>query len=222
MRLTRMLIPLTAVLLIAAKPISATTSFQFSVQGSEIQQPVEQQTPGWLLPCPLTETICRFDQTLWVTNPTGMPWDVDDHMDRAAMGSLGSATTVTDNLSYTADCDGGQCGPYRFVVVRASVAAPSLQMSVVITPGQNGGQDNYAASAPTWNPTTKKWDYYFCQKTPSYPDSDPRLQLIANSNGGMGVPTSLVLTVTNSGKTLRNAYVTWGLDAIAAGVCPAS
>jgi hypothetical protein len=222
MRKRYALILLLAPLLIAAKPVSTISGFHFSTQSIEIQQPVEQQTPGWLLPCPLDLPLCRNVQSLWVTNPTGMPWDVDDFIDRLGTGPLDSGATLTDPLSYTADCDGAQCGPYRFVVVRASLPSSSVRLSVDITPGQSGGVDSYTAAPPTWNAATKKWDYLLCQKTPSYPYGDPRLLPILGSNGGTGVPTSVTLTVTNAGKALRSAVVTWGLDSITSGVCPAS
>jgi len=222
MRIKHALILILAPLLIAAKPVSTISGFHFSTQSAEIQQPVEQQTPGWLLPCPLDLPLCRSVQSLWVTNPTGMPWDVDDHIDRMGAGPLDSGASLTDSLSYTADCDGSQCGPYRFVVVRASVASSSLQLSVDITPGQNGGVDSYTAGSPTWNASTRKWEYFLCQKAPSYPYGDLRLQLIPGSNGGMGVPTSVTLTVVNGSKALKSAAVSWGLDSIPSGVCPAS
>lgn len=222
MRHKPLIILLLCPLLVAAKPVTTTTGLHFSTQSVEIQQPVEQQTPGWLLPCPLDLPLCRNVQSLWVTNPTGMPWDVDDHIDRSGSGPLDAGASATDSLSYTGDCDGSQCGPYRFVVVRASVPSSSLRLSVDITPGQNGGVDSFAAAAPTWNATTKKWDYLLCQKAPSYSYGDARLQPILGSNGGTGVPTSVTLTVTNGGKALRSASVTWGLDSITAGVCPAS
>ena len=222
MRSKRLLIPFLPLLLIAAKPVSTTTGFQFSTSHLEIQQPVEQQTPGWLLPCPLGELVCRYDQLLWVTNPTGMPWDVDDFIDRAGSGPLAGGATQSDALSFTADCDGGQCGPYRFVVVRASVPSASLQMTVAISPGKSGGTESTHVPTPVWNASTKAWDYYLCQRTPSYAMGDPRLQPIPNSNGGLGIPTSVVLTVTNAGKSLRSATVSWGLDPISSGVCPAS
>jgi hypothetical protein len=107
------------------------------------------------------------------------------------------------------------------VVVRASVPSSSLQLSVDFSPGQNG-QDSYSAAAPAWNASTKKWDYLLCQKAPSYPYGDLRLQVIDGSNGGVGVPTSVTLTVTNAGKALRSATVSWGLDAITSGVCPSN
>lgn len=220
MRLRLALILALAPLLIAAKPVTSYAGFQFSTQNVEIQQPVEQQTPGWLLPCPATLALCRMVQSLWVTNPTGMPWDVDDFIDRLGTGPLGTNAPVGDSLSFIADCDGSQCGPYRFVVVRASAPSSSLQLSVDITPGQNGERDSYSAPAPTWNASTKKWDYLLCEPAPSYPYGDLRLQPIPGSNGGTGVPTSVTLTVTNAGKALRSATVTWGLDAITSGVCP--
>jgi hypothetical protein len=112
MRLRLALILLLAPLLTAAKPVPMYSEFHFSTQNAEIQQPVEQQTPGWLLPCPALLPSCRTDQSLWVTNSTGMPWDVDDYIDRLGTGPLGTNAPVTDSLSYTADCDGSQCGPY--------------------------------------------------------------------------------------------------------------
>ncbi len=209
-----------ALLVFVAAPAHATT-FAFATSGIEIQQPVEQQTPGWLLPCPPTEPVCHNDQSLWVTNPTGAPWDVDDHWDRFASGTMPAFWTGSDALNYTADCDGSQCGPYRFLIVRASVNVAALSMSVSITPGQNGGTDNYTVGAPTWNQVTKQYDYYLCVKTPTYPYGDSRLQPIPNSNGGTGVPTSLSLSVSSSSsRSQRNTNIAWGLDPISSGVCP--
>lgn len=186
----------------------------FSTTTYIVQQPVEQQTPGWGQPCPATEPVCAKDQTLWVVNRTGWLWDVDDYWTRFSNnGTLEPGATVTDQVGYIADCDGTSCGPFRIADLRLSSASSHLLITVTISPGPDGGPPVvYTVASPVYVKSTREWEYTWCAYPPSYQYADPNLQPIPDSNGGTGVPTSVTLSVTNMDSRRTNVGGSWGLD----------
>lgn len=194
----------------------ATTDLAFRTISFEAQRPVEQQTPGLLLPCPAGEPNCATDQSLWVVNNTGGNWDIDDHWIRG--GGLDSSTviahqTVMDHLTYIGDCDGLSCGPSRMLTARVleQATSPGLTVTVSVSPGQSypliATLDMFA------HPRTWQW-VLPCQQMQGYVPTDPAMQDIPDSNGGRGVPTVVSMSVANpTDRDLGRVYASYGISA---------
>jgi hypothetical protein len=77
---------LVAVLLGSSSAFAAPRPMAWSQLQRQIQQPVEQQTPGG---------ATQPDRSLWVTNPTPCAWDPDDRIDGLFSGVIGKGETVS-------------------------------------------------------------------------------------------------------------------------------
>jgi hypothetical protein len=199
----------------AAKPVTATTSsqpvkvqqsgsavsltFQQGPLNDNIQQPVEQQSPDFFFgPGIHPET--------WVNNPTGCVWDADDELERQSVGRqyLDPGVTVNDQLCMIADWAGYSYGGHH-AGVHFSSNSPNIAVSITFAPG-------WTFTVPgVFDPVTRNYDYNGCQRAPWYIEGDLALQPILNSNGGVGVPTKVKLTITNLGSRRATASAAWHL-----------
>ena len=158
----------------------APLSFAIAQWGYDLQNPVEQQSPGF------------FQHTtpeLWVYNRTGCVWDVDDDQVRYATNAYldpGARPRVPDLAG-----------------IWLISKSPDLLITISFSPGWS------FTLQPRWNSGSKSYDYKGCNGTPSYAQGDPALQPIPNSNGGVGVPTQVKLIVKNSGAHRATVDAEW-------------
>jgi hypothetical protein len=196
-------------------PVARATSGQlplaFSTVYLERQAPVEQQTPGWLLPCPIDEPNCAYDRALWVVNPSGCPWDADDSLTRSSngYGSITAGSTVTDEICAIEDQTEAESPTWRYASIKLYSSSPNLTVKITINPGET-----VTAALPTWRKDQRVYEYYLCVNMPGYWrfQNSPLWQQIPGSNGGEGVPTTVTLTLANYGT--RDATKTagsWGI-----------
>jgi hypothetical protein len=198
-RTLRALIVPCALLLALASTTSAgargTTVQPLSFERSQTnpQSPVEQQTPGWFgVDCPPGPGACQPDQSLWVVNPTSCPWDIDDF--------LSDATTIGAYLDPGATASVGECliadNAHHIVGVRMSAGGPGLSVTLSYEPFA------VAVPVPVLTATSKQVVYGACVIGPLGMSGLPPVE---GSNGGVGIPTTVRLTVTNnSGRRVKN------------------
>ena len=176
----------------AAAPVPL--SFAIAQWGYDLQNPVEQQSPGF------------FQHTtpeLWVYNRTGCVWDVDDDQVRYATNAyLDPGAWVVDEICLIADWAGQNWSGHLAGIWLIS-KSPDVLVTISFSPGWS------FTLQPTWNSGSKSYDYKGCNGTPSYAQGDPALQPIPNSNGGVGVPTQVKLTVKNSGAHRATMDAEW-------------
>lgn len=186
---------------VAAKPRTAQLGDQ--VTGSiGLQSPVEQQTPGFSGPCsdPQLPGWCQPDETQWVVNPTGCIWDHDDFAQLSTSGSLAGNTSYAMTQCFIADWDTHYTGTGHVTGGLVSSSAP-LSVTACLSPGQ-------CIPVVASHPSAHVYQYSFCTTAIYYPQDDPALQPISESNGGVGVPTTLTIRATNtSSKTVRDVTV---------------
>lgn len=173
----RFLLAALFVLLLAA-PASAKGQpqlLEFYRSATNPQSPVEQQTPGWYgVECPPGPGACQPDESMWVVNPTGCAWDIDDRIVWTALGSsyLGAGESVSVSDCVIAD--------NAYHVVGFSVAGDKPGLAVTLTYEPFGFALGAAAG---------------CVIGPiGLTDLPP----VEGSNGGAGVLTTSTLTVTNT------------------------
>lgn len=164
--------------------------------GRDIQFPVEQQSPNYVDSnhC-LDQTTVVCDPTLWVRNPTGCVWDIDDHISDTFSGALKAGQTLTDSLCTVNDFPyPGWWGlPHT---VELEVTAPRQTLTVTLTSDQ--GSAFTLAPAPLRGGSA--WllcfrDGHIFNPAPPVPDS----------NGGVGGVERWTATVT-AAKATNNVF----------------
>lgn len=155
---------------------------------ASFQQPVEQQTcdGGYNEPdCP---------PSLWVTNPTSCPWDVDDRLEASASARIGPGESIGGDECLIADAWHG----------------------IYVTGCVRSGRLEFRATTPTgdWvlSRTVSQDCAAMCIFGSAYPIASPYMQDIPGSNGGRGVPTTLSVRLTNTSKGKRQASVLLSLE----------
>jgi hypothetical protein len=177
---------------------------------SQIQNPVEQQTPGFYGPCdnPQLPGWCQPDRSLWVMNLTGCIWDHDDFYRISTTGDLAAQTAYSLPECYIADWDhhcatiNGQvvCSDGHVVAGGAVASVSNLLVTACVTPG-------VCLPVTVTQTARREFTYRFCTSIYAARD-DPALEAIPDSNGGVGVPTTLTLRVRNqSSKVVRDVRV---------------
>lgn len=175
----------------------------------EIQQPVEQWT-DW--------QCCEFLQP-WVTNPTGVAWDVDDHWEKIDVdATLAANTTVTSTSQEVADVDptwhclNGLCawwsGGKREFQVFVGAPASTLLVSTCYAP-----QSRCFNAPAVYDKPNKRYVYGMCV-TVRYTNDDPAVAMIPGSGGdaftsgptrGLGLLTTETVRIGNpTSHTVRN------------------
>lgn len=181
---------LTLIVLLICFPMSANASGKpqtLSLTHSwEYQNPVEQQTPGWLLPCPDGQPnyTCHDDQTLWVTNPTRCVWDADDKSQWFAASMYLDPGRVYIDDCLIADDEN------HLTVVDMWASAPLsivISFSTGVSFKVNGVFDD----------SVREYHYKGCLTGPMFTKDSSYRQDIPNSNGGTGVPTSFQYSIEN-------------------------
>lgn len=177
-------------ILITSPVIAAPPGFQFGFMGSFISDPVEQQTD---YPFPV-------DQTEWVLNPTfNCAWDVDDHWDTTATGTLkpGESASWSDCLFAHHDPS------FRSVFgVENWYTSGQVRHAVNIEAGDSGlvVQECFTPQNRCFNilpvQIENKWRWAFCGFI-RYNPGDPALEEIPNSQGGVGLQTTVTTTISN-------------------------
>ena len=183
---------------LAVSPAQAATpvplSFALAQWAYDLQNPVEQQSPGYFQ---------NATPGLWVYNHTGCVWDVDDDQVRYARNAyLDPEAWVEDEICLIADWAGKNWSGHLAGIWLIS-KSPDLLVTISFSPGWS------FTLQPRWNSGSKSYDYKGCNKTPSYAQGDPALQPIPDSNGGVGVPTQVKLTVKNSGAHKATMDAEW-------------
>jgi hypothetical protein len=136
-----------------------------------------------------------------ITNPL-LPqcaWDVDDAWHQFGGGDLGAGQTVTGSLCMVSDhnpsyqCFDGVCGWGSGQRVRHSVSlgSPSAGLMVQVCYAPQGRCFTLAPQA-----VDAGYRYTLCSHV-VYDPSDPALVEIPNSNGGLGVVTTITTSVQN-------------------------
>lgn len=155
----------------------------------QLQQPVEQQTPGWSLPCPAGYVgDCSQDRSLWVTNPTGCIWDVDDNGDLDWDGDLIASAQTSVTACVVEDW---RVHPLSFGV---NAHSDLLDATVCV------GSDCHTLVPFRVNANTSGYEFCVVASSLGLP-----LPLVEGSNGGIGALTTFVFTVRNpTRKTARD------------------
>ncbi len=166
------------------------------------QSPVEQQSPGYLQ-WQSTGDPAYYTPDSWVSNPTGCVWDVDDDQVRYTTGgSLGAGASLVDQICLNADWSGMDWTGHLAGITLSSKSS-SLSVTISFSPGGS------FSVRPVWNNASKTYGYKGCTGTPAYTEGDPALQPIAGSNGGVAVPTTVKLTITNTGSRSADIAMQW-------------
>jgi len=121
--------------------------------------------------------------------------------------SIRAGATITDRMCDIADCDGGQCAPYRYVYYKVDSPNPNLNVSLSFSPGKS-----FNGPAPVYLSAYKVYEYTLCVLPPVYPYNDPALQPIPDSNGGYGVHTDITLSINNPNSTKANVKAEWEIS----------
>ena len=184
---------------------SAPLPLHFAFSASPVKQnPVEQQTPT------TDATFPPTDHSVWVVNNTPCAWDVDDQWERFATDDYldaGASVTVTD-------CTIAESNPLwnenhgmwawwsnepRTLGIRIDAPSDNLLVSACFQP-----QGRCFSAAPSWRADLKRYEYHLCIAV-SYDPGDPAIQTIPDSNGGLGVYTDRIVTISNpTGKQVRS------------------
>ena len=171
------------------------------LQSPHIQQPVEQET-DWPFPA---------DQSRWVINPLAptCSWDVDDLYSFYTQGKL----AAEQSIDYTAcvigspvqfrRCVNGDCGwwstPLSYFESEVRASSPGLTVTLCY--------DKYPrcfTPTATYDAANKAYLYDTCTRESYHFDgwatslTDPLLETIPDSHGGVGVVEQVTLTVTNT------------------------
>ncbi len=206
------------VMLSAGKPSPFTLQiFDGGGQGDTI---IEKQS-WWL--------ATGIDPNHTVINSTMCSWDINDHTDfRSAEGSLVSGGTTNRSDCHVFDfnpiysCRFGTCAwwsfPSNWAGIRVEASEPDVLVTMCFAP-----QGTCFSALSTYDKSLHAYIYNICVQAVYTPD-DPALVDIDGSNGGRGLPTTIIRTVTNpSGRTIRTLKARWGLgsDVFEASGCPA-
>lgn len=181
--------------LVCVFPVAAhggPSTFAWSVISNvQIDQPVEQQTP-WIDDGGPGQPWWPNDRSLWVTNPTGCAWDVDDHWQVFADGALTAASYPFCFVVETPSVHNtlwGQEGWWSFapraLAVSVRSSSPSLTVKACFSPG----------ACTTFPPQQEKrsYNYHGCVRLTTQNASE-----IAGSNGGLGEITQGTLTASSA------------------------
>lgn len=198
----------------AAKPAagggngSLTFTLQPDVQTDRI---VEQQT-DWAFPA---------DPAEWVVNPYGVClWDVDDHWQYWGSGSLKPGESASVDLCVVSDpvsiykTVSGVTTWYsqetKFIALSVTTAKTAgLDVSVCYRPQGRCFYPHPVGSSPV--------TYESCTQV-RYGRDDPALSEIPGSQGGIGVLTTVTVTVTNpTSRTVRDVVAAAGPSWLQAG-----
>lgn len=176
----------------------------------QYDNPIEQQTPGWLLPCPEGQPDCAQDQSLWVLNPTipnayPCSWDPDDHwrQDTIPGGYLDPGQSITLDACYILDwiwSPNRQPNPGYFGALTVA-SKPGLIVTVCTDADTRSG---LPCSTGTPVKVGNQWRAETCIAF-SAADNVEDFPPIPDSNGGRGEFANVTVTVTNvSGQRLRD------------------
>jgi hypothetical protein len=180
----------------------------FRVDYWSLNQPVEQQSPNYFQNnCGQFPFNPACNPSLWVTNPTGCLWAVDDAGSQTGFGNLAGNSSVSSSICMISDLDnytnfGGE--PKRVsVFVRAATS------NLVVSVSNDLGVSYQVAPV---NVGPNEWEYLSCGFDATH---DP-YSSVAGSNGGIGTPVVYTLTVANpTAKQAKNTRVTlqlgWGI-----------
>lgn len=144
------------------------------------------------------------EQQPGVVNPTGCLWSTDDNTQWQAL----SATIQAGGSSATADCLIAD-QDLHMQGVRVGSPSPSLVVTITYQP------QNVTFTLPA-RAVSGEYEYRGCVVGPVYGQGDPQTGIIPNSNGGWGLQTSIVISVTNpTGARVRStqASTDFGSDA---------
>lgn len=177
---------------VAIKPPSGSGDpFAFVLQPDvQIDNLVEQQTD---YPFPA-------DSAEWTINPFDFCyWDVDDHWQYLGRGYLPAGASVSldqcfvsDPDSYTRTINGTTANwstPRKYLGVYLTAPSPDLVITVCYQP-----QGRCLSPGPVGDGQTQT--YQSCTQA-HHESGDPALVEIPGSQGGVGVVTTITLTVTN-------------------------
>lgn len=161
----------------------------------QIDQPVEQQTP-WIDDGGPGQPWWPNDTGLWVNNPTACAWDVDDHWQIFANGTVESPavynfcsiiepTSIQNTLWGQ---EGWWSFPQRTVGVSVQSKSDALTVQICFD-----GCTTLTREASGRN----NWNYHGCVIR-SRPVGDPAIDDISGSNGGIGLRATGTITVLAS------------------------
>jgi len=189
----------------------------------QIDQPVEQQTP-WVDDGGPGQNWWPNDTSLWVNNPTDCAWDVDDHWQQFADGSLLPGVPATMAFCQVAESESirntiygttsSWSFPKRTLGVSVRSSSPSLEVRACYEPG---GCIKFAAVKEG-----RHYRYGGCILL-RYANGDPALAEVPGANGALGVMTQGTLTVTapKRASVTGSAEVAGGFGDFSA-YCPAN
>lgn len=186
-------------LVVTAAPAAGST-FNWGLSSNvQIDQPVEQQTP-WIADGGDGQAWWPNDTSLWVTNPTGCAWDVDDHWQLFADGALAAGVPVTyqfcsivETTSIWTTIYGNQnwwSFPKRLAGVSVRTRSPDLTVEVCLSD---------CVQVPRY-PDGRGYEYRGCLIR-ALPVGGPSIIEVPGSNGGLGAVTQGTFRVTATKKT---------------------
>ena len=188
-----------------------TDGFQWTVS-RDLQQPVEQQTPGGQT---------QPDHSLWVTNPTDCAWDADDHIDLLGYGRrLAPGETVSQAACIIGDTT-AHLGFLEVCVPSQRAGAVSAVLSL-----QMPGTAFENVTVPAGGTQLRgKWScIYACFLGPDVDESSRYLTPVDGSNGGIGLPSAVQVSLTNQDRRAVDVAVKAGIsfdyEAIENHYCP--
>jgi len=169
-----------------------------------IQDPIEQET-DWPFPA---------DQSQWVINPSrSVPcsWDVDDHWQQYAQGTLnaGASLTVDECVIASPTCfyrtSYGQtahwCQQAGFLGQKLQASTSGLTVSMCWQP-----QGRCFTPSPVYDSANRVYVWKSCARA-QYTEGDPTLVSIPGSQGGIGLYQTVTVTVTNpTSHNARNVF----------------
>lgn len=174
---------------VSGGPIQLQLTANGSGSSATLQNPVEQQTQGG---------ATQQDQSLWVVNNTGLPWDVDDYWSRTDQGYIDPGVSVSrTEYFYVADWQFHQSG------IEATTTTKGALFSVQLTlDDEIGTRITVTNDQPVYLSSALPKDRVTYARVaivgPTYTQTSSKLLPIPNSGiGGVGRFIKATWTVKN-------------------------
>ena len=162
------------------------------------------QQSSWIEQQQMDQPFMPTDGTA-ITNPFGAAcfWSVNDHESKVSTGYIDPGATVVDTKCSVSDYP--NTAPYGFATAWMTSKSPLVTLRVCYSP-----QDRCFDAAPRYDAVERAYVSSFCVRA-HYLESDPLMQPITGSNGGLGLVTTITTMITSTdSKRVRDVFARVG------------